>query len=129
MEVIMQKLNVTKIVKREEQYIVSVDEELMNEQADSLRAGERMLVDSDGLAFVYILEDDKAFYYLSFPKETWNVLYQAYKEKSDLKLVLNKKVTLPLTNIHEELDFLLENIEGNGNYGEVMEEAVREVFQ
>ncbi|WP_088103492.1 hypothetical protein [Halalkalibacter urbisdiaboli] len=125
----MQKLNVTKIVKREEQYIVSVDEELMNEQADSLRAGERMLVDSDGLAFVYILEDDKAFYYLSFPKETWNVLYQAYKEKSDLKLVLNKKVTLPLTNIHEELDFLLENIEGNGNYGEVMEEAVREVFQ
>jgi hypothetical protein len=37
-------------------------------------------------------------------------------------------LTIELTDIHDELSYLLENIKGNANYGEEMEKKVVETF-
>ncbi len=36
--------------------------------------------------------------------------------------------TIELAGLHEELEYLLENIKDNANYGEEMEEKVKRVF-
>ncbi|TWI53285.1 hypothetical protein [Halalkalibacter nanhaiisediminis] len=124
----MKKLHVETIKKENDHYIATVSEVIDKELAQSLRAGERMLVDSDNLAFIYILEDDTEFYYVNFSQKTWSDLKQLYTEAKKLELILHEEVVIELTSICEELSFLTENIEGNGNYGEEMEKAVQEVF-
>ena len=124
----MKKLHVETIKKVNDHYIATVSEVIDKELAQSLRAGERMLVDSDNLAFIYILEDDTEFHYVNFSQKTWSDLKQLYTEAKKLELILHEEVVIELTSICEELSFLTENIEGNGNYGEEMEKAVQEVF-
>jgi hypothetical protein len=124
----MQKLNVTEINKTDEKYVVLCKHTLSEEEIQGIKAGERMLVDSDGLAFVYILEDESQFYYLTFEQNSWFELYEAYKIDLPLVVELGNNNLIELSQLHAELDFLLENIEGNSNYGEELETAVREVF-
>ncbi|MFC0469533.1 hypothetical protein ACFFHM_03000 [Halalkalibacter kiskunsagensis] len=124
----MKKLTVNKIIIDNGCYKAYVQENVELEKAQSLQAGNRMLVDSDGLAFVYILEDDSAFYYVSFPQETWSNLKDSYEQTASLMLILAEDIEIELTSIKEELSFLIENIEGNSNYGEEMERAVQEIF-
>ncbi|WP_100404833.1 UPF0738 family protein [Bacillus solitudinis] len=124
----LKKLHVTLIEKQNEGYMVKTEETLVSEQAKALKAGERMLVDSEGLAFIYILEDHSEFIYLTFPIETWSTLHQAHQERIKMAFLLRDESTIELTGIYQELDFLLENIDGNGNYGEAMEAAVKEIF-
>ncbi|WP_227936851.1 hypothetical protein [Alkalihalobacillus deserti] len=124
----MKKLTVNQINEGKELFIASVSEEVDVDLAKSLRAGDRMLVDSDGLAFIYILEDDSNFYYLTFKQNTWTSLKKVTLENVRLVLDVGNNVQIELTSILEELAFLTENIEGNGNYGEAMEKAVQEVF-
>ncbi len=105
-----------------------LNEEINLELANSLKAGSRMLVDSDGLAFIYILENDTAFYYVTFEQSTWPYLKKLLVTNKSLILDLGNEKSIELTSMFEELTFLTENIDGNSNYGEVMEKAVKEVF-
>lgn len=124
----MKKLHVETIKKDHDRYVATLAETVAKELAESLQAGERMLVDSEGLAFIYILEDDAEFYYVSLPQHTWSKLHELYSQGSKLELILHPEVTLELPSVCEELSFLTENIEGNSNYGEEMEKAVQEAF-
>jgi hypothetical protein len=124
----MKKLTVDTIKNDNGCYKANLLETVEAELAKSLQAGSRMLVDSDGLAFVYILEDDSAFYYVSFPKETWSMLKDIYEQSETLMLILSDDVHIELTSLAEELSFLTENIEGNSNYGEEMERTVHKFF-
>lgn len=81
-----------------------------------------MVVDSDHMQFVYLL-DDGEFHHLRFVQETWPMLKQ-YQDK-DWYLY----GTLQLDNFKEELQFLLENIEGNYNYGKEFTESVEHAFE
>jgi hypothetical protein len=96
-------------------------------EIQGLQAKGQMLVDSDNLAFIYILETANEFVYAGLPHTIWTELREA-KDKG-LKVILQiKEQNLELIDLFDELDYLLENIKGNANYGEKMEKKVVELF-
>ncbi len=98
-------------------------EDLMN-----VKAGARILVDSDHFAFVYILEDTEHFYSLRFEQDCWLALLEAHQKEMAFFAEVSENTRLALVDFNEELAFLLDNIQGNGNYGEAFEKAVGAVF-
>ncbi|HZH58389.1 MAG TPA: hypothetical protein VEY70_02175 [Metabacillus sp.] len=96
------------------------------EQSD-LKAQGQMLVDSDHLAFIYILESKDEFVYVSLPYQIWPQLKEALDKeyRVDMKIYDQQ---IELENLKEELRYLLENIKDNANYGEEMESKVVELF-
>lgn len=87
-----------------------------------MTAASRMIVDSDNMSFIYLLDDGEEFQRVHFVKETWSML----NDFKDTQIVLNDEVIL--TDFWEEMDFLLDNIVDNNNYGKEFESAVREQF-
>lgn len=85
-----------------------------------------MLVNSDEQAFVYILEQGDEFIYVSIPKRCWQGIKEVLAKS--LTVWLQAGNELELIGFSEELAYLIENIEGNANYGEEMEKAVKETF-
>lgn len=83
----------------------------------------QMIVDSDNYAFVHLLDDGSAFSYLIFVQETWSMLH----EHRDKKVIIND--TLELPSFKNELEYLLDNIVGNSNYGKSFVEAVEQTFE
>lgn len=83
----------------------------------------QMIVDSDNFSFVYLMDNGSSFSYLIFVQETWSMLH----EHKDKKIVIND--TLTLTQFKDELTYLLNNIEGNSNYGNEFVATVEETFE
>jgi hypothetical protein len=94
---------------------------------EEAKAKNYMLVDSDELAFIYIIEADNEFIYTSIPKSLWRELNEALKANIPVFLK-DEKILLELSGMADELAYLIDNIEGNANYGEEMEKAVKETF-
>ncbi|WP_054710882.1 hypothetical protein [Bacillus sp. JCM 19041] len=94
----------------------------------NVKAGARILVDSDQFAFVYILEDTEHFYSLRFEQDCWSALSEAHQKETAFFAEISENTRLALVDFNEELAFLLDNIQGNGNYGEAFEQAVGAVF-
>lgn len=92
-----------------------------------LKDGMRLLVDSEALTFVYVLDSDDAFVQLRLPRQVWPVLKEAYEKEWDVYASLYEPILL--AHFHEEMEYVLTNIPGNGNYGKEMVEAVEEIFQ
>ncbi|WP_099364327.1 hypothetical protein [Fredinandcohnia onubensis] len=92
-----------------------------------LQASGQMLVDSDSLAFIYKLENEKEFIYVSLPSSLWPSLKNVISEKQKVILHLEEN-ELELIDIIPELEYLLQNIEGNTNYGNEMVELVEKTF-
>ncbi len=90
------------------------------------KASGQMLVDSDHFAFVYILESADSFEYVIIKEHIWPDLKEALDQRKPAVLEAGGK-TVELSELHEELDYLLENIKDNANYGD-MEEKVKSVF-
>ncbi|MCO4851291.1 MULTISPECIES: hypothetical protein [Bacillus] len=87
----------------------------------------QMLVDSDNFAFVYILELADSFEYAIIKEHVWPELKQAHAQRIPVVLEAGDK-SIELAGLHEELEYLLENIKDNVNYGEEMEDKVKSVF-
>lgn len=94
---------------------------------EEVQASNQMLVDSDQLSFIYKLETATEFVYVSIPHSFWSAIKNAVEEKKAIVLVVGK-IALLLTQFAEELQYLVENIKDNANYGEEMEKKVTEVF-
>ncbi|WP_078381407.1 UPF0738 family protein [Sutcliffiella halmapala] len=94
---------------------------------DQVSASNQMLVDSDNLSFIYKLETPSEFIYVSIRDTYWEALKKAQIEKKAVVLKI-QNIALLLTNIEEELGYLIENIRDNANYGEEMEKRVNEIF-
>lgn len=88
---------------------------------------EQMLVDSDQFSFVYILEINEEYTYLVLTAEIWQILKEAVDQSLSVVLT-NHKYSLTLPMFIEELNYLIENIKGNSNYGEEMVEKVESTF-
>ncbi|QIW79395.1 hypothetical protein [Bacillus tequilensis] len=87
----------------------------------------QMLVDSDHFAFVYILELADSFEYVIIKEHVWPELKQAHAQRIPVVLETGGE-SIELSGLHEELEYLLENIKDNANYGEEMEDKVKRVF-
>ncbi|WP_100399637.1 hypothetical protein [Bacillus sp. FJAT-44742] len=120
-------LTITQVKIEENELLLTPIEEWPKDEWLKLKDGERMLADSDALALVYILELDGQFVQLRFPKHTWPQLHEGYQK--GLPAVLEGPENITLEKFKEELEYLLDNIEGNGNYGEDMVAAFENAFQ
>ncbi|WP_226658544.1 hypothetical protein [Pseudalkalibacillus hwajinpoensis] len=87
-----------------------------------------MLVDSDSLSFVYLLDGGEGYTYIRFQEEVWPMLANVLKQDVSVTVTSEEGSTLELVDIKEELGYLIENIKGNSNYGEEMNQAVEKAF-
>ncbi|WP_141432786.1 hypothetical protein [Bacillus sp. 03113] len=87
----------------------------------------QMLVDSDEHAFIYLAELNDEYTYIVLDESVWPKLKEAMEEKTTVFIKQGENSFL-LTNIHEELSYLVENIKGNSNYGKDMVSKVEAVF-
>lgn len=118
------KVHVTSAKIANNKLVLNVDE---NIEFKNVVAKEQMLVDSDHISFVYILEVNEEFTYIVIPEAIWPTLKMAI-EKSFTPVLFNQKEALPLPMFYEELEYLIDNIRGNSNYGEAMVEKVENTF-
>ncbi|WP_100403310.1 hypothetical protein [Bacillus sp. FJAT-42315] len=93
----------------------------------TVKASGQMIVDSDQKAFVYLAEENDEFIYLYIHESVWTELQTAMKKEASL-FAIGADARLQLSNWSEELSYLINNIEGNSNYGEEMVEAVEKIF-
>lgn len=102
---------------------------ILNEKGQQiqLEATGQVIVDSDNESFLYIVEENNAYSYISFTKEVWSQLLEMILTEQTPYLCWNTN-RIELTNFVEELNMLLFNIEGNGNYGESFVAAVEQQF-
>ncbi|MGP7817252.1 UPF0738 family protein [Niallia sp. 01092] len=119
-----QKLQLLNSEIIDNELLLRVEESIL---LDSYKASGQMLVDSDALSFIYLLEEKDYYVYLVIENKWWNIM----KEGKELNLpvyLTNGSHNVLLEQFFEELNYLVENIDGNSNYGDEMENAVGAVF-
>ncbi len=121
------RLNVQSTAWKENKLILLIENEWNTEISD-WKDSERMLVDSDGLAFIYVLEDKDGFIYISIENKHWNEVKNALQKDAAFVVLNEKREELELTAFSREMEFLTDNIQGNANYGQQMEDEVIKVF-
>ena len=94
---------------------------------DQLEPIGQMLADSDNCSFIYLAELDGEYTYISIPVSLWPDIKECFVLGVDPILVQGDN-KLNLTGFREELEYLIENIKGNSNYGEKMAGAVERIF-
>jgi hypothetical protein len=102
-----------------------------NEESKGLiewKDSERMLVDSDGLSFIYVLENNEGFIYIAIDSTHWADVKKAMTNNSDAVIKNSSGETLKLQSFNKEMEYLTENIKGNANYGQKMEDEVVKIF-
>lgn len=103
---------------------------LHTDQAELLQgttAAGQIIADSDRYAFVYLAENEEEYIYLYLEESIWDELKKALQENSAV-IAKSHDYSLELDQFTEELDYLVSNIEGNGNYGDEMVKKVESVF-
>ncbi|OCA84247.1 hypothetical protein A8F94_16150 [Bacillus sp. FJAT-27225] len=104
--------------------------ELILETAESIEGLSprgQMLVDSDNLSFIYLMEKDEVYIYISLPEEIWGDLKNGLGQPVNVFLQSNGS-RVEMDNFYNELEYLIENIKGNGNYGDEMVAKVESIF-
>ncbi|MET3407169.1 hypothetical protein ABIC59_004635 [Priestia aryabhattai] len=96
-------------------------------EIEQLEDTKQMLVDSDNMSFVYVVDINDQFMYVGLSDNIWANLKHVLHKDMKVFLEINKKV-IELSAVKEELSYLVSNIEGNVNYGDEMVARVEEVF-
>lgn len=117
------EVNEAIIEENEIRFIISDQEPF-----EAVEAAGQMIVDSDGAAFIYLLDTGTDYIYVQFKEHTWLALKEAM-QRDDVPLLQWGKQIMPLASFHEEFWMLLENIEDNDNYGASFRTAVEEAFR
>lgn len=98
------------------------------EPFEAIEAAGQMIADSDGNAFVYLLDTGTDYIYVQFKEHLWPIMLAALQREGVPLLQWGEQI-IPMDSYHEELWMLLENIEGNDNYGSAFSSAVEIAFQ
>ncbi|WP_174730936.1 hypothetical protein [Mesobacillus harenae] len=118
------KITILNAEVTENELILEADSDI---DLSGLNDAGQMLVDSDNLSFVYLAEEEEEYIYISVPEAVWPDIQKARQLKLQA-IAVNNKGKLMLTRFMEELEYLIENIKGNSNYGEEMVAKVEGVF-
>jgi Family of unknown function (UPF0738) len=121
------RLNVQSTAWEQNKLYLNVSDET-SQKLSEWKDSERMLVDSDGLAFIYVIENNEGFIYISIGSGHWTDAKKALLERAAVVIRNEKGEELELTAFSSEMDYLTENIQGNANYGQQMEEEVIKIF-
>lgn len=125
MVILKRKIEVLKALITDDKLLLET--ESVQEDTSKWIAKGHILVDSDQFSFLYILDDGDDFIYINIPENVWPDVNQAKKQRLPVYAVVNNRDIL-LDHFYQELDFLLENIKGNANYGEELEKKVENAF-
>jgi hypothetical protein len=98
-----------------------------NENVKELVPTGQMLADSDYFSFIYLMEKEDDYIFLVLPEPIWPMLNDGLSQNSSVILTCNDE-QIELLNFYEELQNLISNIKGNGNYGNEMVEKVETIF-
>lgn len=99
-----------------------------NESKIQIEPANQILVDSDEIAFIYLVEEGDGYSYIRLPQSVWPGLVQLCKDQKNPYLSLDDR-EIELHNFIDELQMLLLNIEGNDNYGSHFVDQVEKVFK
>ncbi|HAQ06588.1 MAG TPA: hypothetical protein DCR24_03315 [Bacillus bacterium] len=119
-----QRIIITNAFIENNELMLTAESEI--EIADLTATGQ-MLVDSDHFSFIYIVENEGSYQYISIPELVWNVIQEGLAAGLNANLAANGKM-LSLKGFHEEMKYLIANISGNSNYGEEMVAKVEQIF-
>ncbi|MFD1735337.1 hypothetical protein ACFSCX_02050 [Bacillus salitolerans] len=119
------KIKINHIEWKSDQLLMYSDDKSGTQK--SLTATGRVLADSDDLAFIYILETEQEYVYISIPSDYWIDLKKVMEGNHEVILHIHNE-TIILEGILEELQYLISNIEGNSNYGTEMVDKVEQIF-
>lgn len=109
-------------MRKEDVWIIETDESLTG----SVPSG-TLIADSDRQTFVYLVDRGDTYGYVHFPVSMWGSLLQAVEEDASIGWQDGDE-WIELERLKEELDMMLVNIEGNGNYGETFTSLVEKQF-
>lgn len=109
----------------ENEWICTLHEQI---ELKNIQPTGQLLTDSDNLAFIYIVVENDEYSYIQFPKNVWSTLLNIVQNK-DKVFLQNDSGKIELIHFVDELEMLLFNIEGNGNYGEMFVETVETIFE
>lgn len=87
----------------------------------------QILVDSDKISFIYLMEDQEDYTYIVLPEQIWVLIKNAFEKKLPVWIKENDR-EIELINFHEEWEFVINNIKGNSNYGQEMVTKVESIF-
>jgi Family of unknown function (UPF0738) len=119
------RIEIKQIKQLNDSLILYVDEE--DHPLENAVPKQHMLVDSDQLAFIYLLEQENDYVYVSLPSMIWPVIKEAMDQDKHIVLMAGRH-EIELAGMKEELEYLIHNIEGNANYGEELVKRVEEIF-
>ncbi|MDP4104462.1 MAG: hypothetical protein Q8935_05855 [Bacillota bacterium] len=100
---------------------------LTNESITGLIPREHILVDSDNISFIYLMEENDHYVYIGLDESAWPALRESMNKKLPAYLISDND-QIELTSFQEEIEYIINNIKGNGNYGEEMVEKVEKTF-
>ena len=123
-EKMSKKIIVTNAKVENDELLLLTDRET---KITSLAATGQMLVDSDQLSFIYIVDNEDGYQYVTIPEVAWNAIQQGLQGGLEVFLA-NAGGKLKLESFRGEMEYLIENITGNSNYGEEMVTKVEQVF-
>jgi hypothetical protein len=124
MHLMRKKIHLTKAELMEDQLVLHSSEKV---EESELKPAGQVLVDSDNFSFVYFAESQEDYVLIHIQEECWTALNKAFEQKLPVYAGIGE-TEFELEGLHQELDFLIENIEGNSNYGEEMVKKVEAVF-
>jgi hypothetical protein len=100
---------------------------ITNVSVSSLIPREHMLVDSDHFSFIYLMEENNDYTYITLGESIWSKLKEALGRKMPAFLISGEEQQ-ELISFQEELEYVINNIKGNGNYGDEMVGKVERTF-
>lgn len=118
------RLNITEATINNQELMLMIDD---SANLSGLLPAGQMLVDSDQLSFIYLAEQNGDYTYITIPEKTWPVLKEGLA--SGIKVIAsNGNSQIQLEGFKEEMEYLIENIKGNSNYGDEMVAKVEDIF-
>ncbi|MGG1676563.1 hypothetical protein ACIFOT_12545 [Neobacillus sp. NRS-1170] len=99
----------------------------VEQQIEGLIPEGQILVDSDNYSFIYLMEDQEDYTYIVMPEQIWVFIKNSFEKKLPVWLKGNDK-EVELINFNDELEYVINNIKGNSNYGQEMVTKVESIF-
>jgi hypothetical protein len=126
------RLNVHAASVEEEKVTFTFDDAFSEQEIEQLKPTGSILVDSDQLSLIYIMETEEDFIYIALSKHHWPALEEAINKDLPVYIQMeadnDNKHLIELENFHNEFSYLKENIADNANYGEEMVNSFTEIF-
>lgn len=119
-------LTIEEIIQNENGLFLKIeDNETLN--FDNCHEIGTMIADSEQNSLLYIIEENEEFVYITIPVTLWAHIKKA-NDQNQKVFLQSRDGQLELNSWNDELTYLVQNVEGNFNYGEEFVKQIQKVF-